>query len=100
LSSFLYTLTSLQNYVGSVAASSDGSLIAVSSPEGNRLVAITAASGQVAAIRVLDNGCGLAADGAGFIASSGEGALVGFAGSTAAERRLDFRFDNHLRRVG
>ena len=48
---------------------------------------------------VLDNGCGLIADGAGFIASSGNGAWRPLAGSTAEARRFDFRFDNHLARL-
>lgn len=94
------SLTGLRNYVGSVAASRDGSLIAVSSPEGNSIVAIDAATGRLSASIGLDNGCGIAADGPGFLASSGEGEIVGLAGSTAGPLSFDFRFDNHLRRVG
>jgi hypothetical protein len=94
------TLRGLQNYVGSVAGSHDGSLIAVSSPEGDSIVAIDAATGRVAATRALENGCGIAADGKGFLASSGEGELIGLAGSAAPAQRLDFRFDNHLTRFG
>ena len=94
------TLTNLQNYVGSVAASRDGSLIVVSSPEGNTLVAIDTATLRQSAVLGLDNGCGIAADSAGFLASSGEGELVGFAGSAAVSSHVDFRFDNHLRRIG
>ncbi len=94
------TLASLQNYVGSVAASRDGTLVAVTSPEGDSIVAIDSATGRVAARRGLENGCGIAPDGAGFIASSGEGELIGFAGSPAPAQRLDLRFDNHLRRFG
>ncbi len=40
------TLRDLRNYVGSVAASADGSLIAVSSPEGDTILAIDAASAE------------------------------------------------------
>jgi hypothetical protein len=93
------TLADLRNYVGSVAASRDGSLIAVSSPEGNSIIAIDAARAEVSASIALDNGCGIAGDGTGFLASSGNGDMVGLAGSAAAARRFDFHFDNHLRRA-
>ena len=54
------TLGSLRNYVGSVAASADGTLIAVSSPEGDSMLAIDAAALRPAATLVLRDGCGLA----------------------------------------
>jgi hypothetical protein len=93
-------LVGLRNYVGSVAASRDGGLIAVSSPEGNSILAIDAATARPGAAIAFDNGCGIAADGAGFLASSGNGEIVGLAGSGAQVRQFDFHFDNHLRRVG
>jgi len=92
------TLGQLRNYVGSLAASADGGLIAVSSPEGNAVLTIDAATARVASITVLDDGCGIAPNGAGFLASSGQGVLIGVAGGAATERRLGFGFDNHLRR--
>lgn len=92
-------LGSLRNYVGSVAASADGDRIAVSSPEGNVILAIDAASGALQLSETLDNGCGLAPDGAGFLASSGEGALRGLAGAPALDLALELAFDNHLRRL-
>lgn len=92
-------LGNLKNYVGSVAASRDRSSIAVSSPEGNTILAIDTASGRLSATLSLDNGCGVAAEGDGFLASSGEGQLVGLAGSLAGTRTFDFGFDNHLRAV-
>ena len=73
------TLADLRNYVGSVAASADGKTVAVSSPEGDLLVAV---------------------DGAGFVATSGEGEMIGIAGAEREARRFDFRFDNHMLRVG
>lgn len=91
------TLGNLRNYVGSLAASRDGSLIAVSSPQGNTILAIDAATGSLAATTRLDDGCGIAPDGPGFLASSGQGALVGLAGSTAPATTLGLSFDNHLR---
>ena len=94
------TLGGLKNYVGSLAASRDGRLIAVSSPEGNTIIAIDAATATLAATTTLDSGCGIAPDGAGFLASSGQGDLLGIAGSVAPHQLVGFSFDNHLRRVG
>lgn len=93
------TLGQLRNYVGSLAASTDGTLIAVSSPEGNAVLTIDAATARFASITSLNEGCGIAPVGAGFLASSGQGWLIGVAGGAATERRLGFGFDNHLRRV-
>lgn len=90
-------LGALRNYVGSVAASADGGLIAVSSPEGDTVLAIDAAALRPTATLALKDGCGIAPDGAGFLASSGQGALAGFAGSSAPERTVPVLFDNHLR---
>ncbi|MEO6396724.1 MAG: DUF1513 domain-containing protein [Devosia sp.] len=92
------TLRDLRNYVGSVAASADGSLIAVSSPEGDTILAIEAESARSFELVGLKSGCGLAPDRKGFVASSGLGAVMGFAGSDASGS-FDFGFDNHLRRL-
>ncbi len=94
------TIADLRNYVGSLAASRDGSLIAVSSPEGNTIIAIDAATSELVATTTLGSGCGIAPDGSGFLASSGQGDLVGMAGSAAPHQLVGFSFDNHLRRVG
>jgi hypothetical protein len=94
------TLGALRNYVGSVAVSRDGTLIAVSSPEGDTVLAIDATMARLSAVAVLRNGCGLAADGAGFLASSGDGELVGFSGLSVPSRKLGIKFDNHLRAFG
>ena len=93
------TLRDLRNYVGSVAASADGKTIAVSSPEGDLLVAIDAEGKRPVLVETLANGCGLAADGVGFIATSGEGEMVGIAGAVRERERFDFLFDNHMLRV-
>jgi len=93
------TLGDLQNYVGSVAASADGATIAVSSPQGDLLVAIDAAAQRPVLVATLRNGCGLAPYGTGFVASSGEGELIGLAGAQRAQQQFPFLFDNHLLRV-
>jgi hypothetical protein len=91
------TLASLRNYVGAVASSRDGSLIAVSSPEGGTLLAIDATAARPAAVATLAQVCGIATDGSGFLASNTSGVLVGFSGASAPESRSSVRFDNHLR---
>jgi uncharacterized protein len=51
-------------------------------------------------VETLRNGCGLTADRSGFLATSGEGEMVGMTGSGRARRKFDFLFDNHISRVG
>ena len=94
------TLADLRNYVGSVAASGDGGMVAVSSPQGDLLVAIDTEGKRPVLVESLRNGCGLAADEAGFVATSGEGEMIGIAGAEREARQFDFRFDNHVLRVG
>lgn len=94
------TLADLRNYVGSVAASADGATVAVSSPEGDLLVAIDTEGKHPVLVETLRNGCGLAADEAGFVATSGDGEMIGIAGAERERRRYGFLFDNHVLRVG
>lgn len=93
-----HTLLDLRNYVGSVAASIDGGMVAVSSPQGNLLVAIDAEAKTPVVVESLRNGCGLAGDGAGFVATSGLGDMVGL-GAERTPVKLGFEFDNHLLRL-
>lgn len=88
----------LRNYIGSLAISGDGEVVAVSSPEGSTILAINTATAEVVRTLTLDNGCGIAPAGAGFLASSGNGRLEGLGGA-ALDLTLDFGFDNHLRRL-
>ena len=94
------TLADLRNYVGSVAASADGTMVAVSSPQGDLLVAIDTEGRHPVLVETLRNGCGLAADGAGFVATSGEGEMIGIAGAERERRSFGFLFDNHVLLVG
>lgn len=94
------TLRDLRNYVGSVAASADGSRVAVSSPEGDLLVAIDTEGKRPVLVEAMRNGCGLAADGTGFVATSGLGEMIGIAGAEREQQKFDFLFDNHMLRVG
>ena len=94
------TLGDLRNYVGSLAASRDGAIIGVSSPEGNTILAIDPVTGGVIDALSMRNGCGIAGDATGLLASSGDGELGGLAGSPAQRISVPVLFDNHLRRVG
>jgi hypothetical protein len=90
-------LRGLRNYVGSLAASADGGLIGVSSPTGNTILAIDPTSaGVVQSLSLLD-GCGIAPDGPGLVATSGKGRMQGFAGSDAPLTAFELNFDAHIR---
>lgn len=91
-------LRNLRNYVGSVARSVAGDLIAVSSPEGDTILAIDAATARPVFTAPLKDGCGIAPDSTGFLASTGLGDVTGLGGSPATPHKFEFGFDNHLRR--
>jgi len=93
------TLRDLRNYVGSVAVSADGGRVAISSPEGSLLVALDTEGKRPVLVEGLRNGCGLAADGTGFLATSGDGEMIGLAGSGRERQVFDFQFDNHMLRL-
>ena len=93
------TLADLRNYVGSVAVSTDGNRVAVSSPDGNLLVAIDVEGRLPVLVETLRSGCGLAADDNGFVATSGEGEMVGIAGASREPQQFPFLFDNHMLRI-
>lgn len=88
-------LRPFRNYIGSVAVSRDGGRFAVSSPRGNVIAVLDAATGRVLEQWPLRDGCGLAADGDGFMATSGEG-KAGRLGDMTQENVL---FDNHIARA-
>jgi hypothetical protein len=90
-------LSGFRNYIGSVAANASTGTVAVTSPEGNSLAVLDAASGRVVATRSLVEVCGLAPDGAGFMATTGAGEIVGGAGTTRSEP--DYVWDNHMLRI-
>ena len=94
------TLVDLRNYVGSVAASLAGDLVAISSPQGDLLVTIDTQGQRPVLVENLRNGCGLAPDTTGFVASSGTGELIGLGNETRSPQQFDFLFDNHMLRVG
>lgn len=90
-------LSGLRNYVGSVAANREAGMIAVSSPQGNSLAIIDARSRRLREVRRLVEVCGLAPEGADYLASTGRGELVD--GTGPATTFADYAWDNHILRI-
>lgn len=90
-------LTGFRNYIGSVAANPDAGTVAVSSPQGNAFAVIEAASGKIVKTGSLTEVCGLAPDHAGFLATTGAGAIMQPDGNTVNEP--DYVWDNHMLRI-
>ena len=91
-------LSGFRNYVGSVAANPSAGTIAVSSPQGNRMAVIEAATGKVVADRALTEVCGIAADHDFYLATTGEGRIVCASGEEATLPA--YVWDNHILRIG
>lgn len=94
----------LKGYVGSVAASRDGSVIAASAPKAGRIVFIDTVSGTIKATSDFRDVCGIAGDHDQlFATTSGFGVMrherPGANPISEAELQ-DIAFDNHLRRWG
>jgi hypothetical protein len=88
---------SLRQYVGSVSANKDGSLIATTSPRGGTVIEWNAETGAVVSQRVLADVCGVAPEGVGFLVSDGLGQLTEETGLLRAYPQT--AWDNHLRKV-
>ena len=95
---------SLKGYIGSMAVSADGRIIAASAPKAGRILYIDAATGLVRAQSDLKDGCGIAGEhDEVFAATSGLGAFRHEVpgGSIISQSTLaDLAFDNHLRKIG
>lgn len=86
----------LNGYAGSVVFSDDGRQVAMTSPRGNQMQVFDGDSGAfLRAVPAVDV-CGLSADEAGFVYSTGAG-LVQHEGGWAREHAL--KWDNHMVRV-
>jgi hypothetical protein len=91
-------LNSLHNYIGAMAANHAAGTVAVSSPAGNSYVVFEARSGKVVAATDMTEVCGIAPDGAGYIASAGTGRIRPASGKPVMEP--DYVWDNHIHRIG
>lgn len=95
----------LKGYIGSIAASGDGRIVAASAPKAGRILYIASATGEVVGEGALADGCGIAGETDGrFAVTSGLG-VFRRESPVAAPRLFDERtlagiaFDNHLRRI-
>ena len=94
----------LRGYIGSVAVSADGRLLAASAPRAGCVVYADTETGRIVHEVALKDACGLADSGPrAFAISSGHG-VVKVEGSADGAAALETRFpstefDNHLRRV-
>ena len=91
-------LAAFNNYTGAIAANRDAGTVAVSSPQGNALAVLDAATGKVVSFQTMVEVCGLAPDHDGFMATTGRGAVVG--GDGKDTRFDDYFWDNHVLRIG
>jgi hypothetical protein len=87
----------LRQYVGSVCASPDGRRVAVSSPRGGLVLTWNAETREFLGQIPVEDGCGLAADGGGFLISSGTGAVR--RGGAVVRRFPAVSWDNHMMAV-
>ncbi len=90
-------LSGFRNYIGSVAANQRAGTVAVSSPQGNSLAIIEAASGKVLSSAALVEVCGVAPDAGGFIATTGTGEIIEPDGNSLTE--AEYVWDNHVLRI-
>ncbi len=94
----------LKGYVGSMAVSADGCVIAASAPKAGRIAYVDATTGKLCGSSVLADACGIAGEvGGAFAATSGFGILrhEDRSGRITSQTQLaDTAFDNHLRRLG
>lgn len=91
-------LNRLRNYIGAMAANREAGTMAVSSPAGNSYVVFDTASGGVVSATDLTEVCGIAPDRAGFMATSGAGAIT--RPGAASVSAPGYVWDNHLLRIG
>ena len=90
-------LSGFRNYIGSVATNRQAGTVAVTSPQGNSLVVLEAASGNIVKAASLMEVCGLAPDNSGFLATTGTGEIIDPDGATSVD--AEHVRDNHVLRI-
>ena len=86
--------TDMNQYVGSVAANRDGSRVATTSPRGGSLLIWNTNSRTLIERRAIEDVCGAAASGDGFMVSDGGGSLR--TDGTSVRSGAGISWDNHL----
>ncbi len=93
----------LKGYIGSMASSRDGRIVAASAPRAGRILYFDSATAEIVGEKHLADACGIApTDDAGIACTTGEGIFeVSLPGDADAHtHRIEgLSFDNHLRRV-
>ncbi len=93
-------MLAMKGYAGSIAATADGALIALTSAPGG-VVMLFDGAGQPLASHARADISGVSALGAGFVASDGQGVVWGCdARGLTPLNRLDLSWDNHLVALG
>ena len=87
----------MSQYVGAVATSGDGRLVAATSPRGGQVMIFDAAARNVVEKRTIADVCGIAPDGADFLTSDGRGRL--WEGRALLSDDPALAWDNHIRRI-
>ncbi len=93
----LTAIRDMRGYVGSIALSSDGQIITVTSPRGGRLQQYDVGSAELSQSLAIQDVCGVAAFGNDIIVSSGTGEMRRtVSGVAPLQRHMDIQWDNHL----
>jgi hypothetical protein len=87
----------LKHYLGDIAFSADGKIIAATSPVGSVVALWNAEDGSYIEMADAADGCGIVADGAGFLVSGGDGRLRRLdAESIQPVASTQWLWDNHF----
>lgn len=87
----------MQGYIGSIALSTDGETIAVTSPRGGLVQYYDVATGRISHSVAMPDVCGVATLGRSLTLSAGTGELRRMTpGSSAVLNRVNLQWDNHL----
>lgn len=90
----------MEGYIGSIAFSADGVLVAVTSPRGNTIQIYDVRSTTLLEAITLEDVCGVSVGSGGFVATAGTGILRSISGDRVnLFHAVDLIWDNHLVRI-